>query len=122
MLNEALEKVIHDNFDSLKRKLNITDWAITVNIGKLADGQAGNCAMQWRYKKATITLDNYEIKDEEEALNVLRHEMIHVMLSDFNNFACAFENEIDMPHSIYMHMVDACQERLVESVERLLDG
>jgi hypothetical protein len=64
---------------SLKRwqkKLLLSDWTITVVVGKTDDGSAANCDAQPEYKTAVLTFDPTRIPVEQiDSFAV--HELLH---------------------------------------------
>jgi hypothetical protein len=76
-----------------------------------------------KYQQIALTFDPAKIDTEEDALKVLRHEMIHGLLAEFNLLYDAMErvaprDEMTLLDTIYHHSL----ERSVVSIERMLDS
>ena len=69
------------------RALGVDDWRVNVNFDEPAEGDdtAMEIARDVAYRKATLYL-GAPAEDEAEALRFVRHEAIHLLLSDLDVF------------------------------------
>ena len=86
MQDQEVRVLIDSKIRHLRWALGLQDWGIDVLYGKLEPGVAGLCSADPKYREATITLDPTEMKVGDrrtDPLNVLLHEMTHVLHAEF---------------------------------------
>jgi len=114
---------------ALMEKLGIPHWSIVfyydLRETKGNFAKKGECTRQARYDRATIAFDPAEFADEQDVLKVLRHELIHVVLSPFDLFwhaagACWADDPVKeaMMDAVWNHAV----EQAVICIERVCEG
>jgi hypothetical protein len=119
--NEA-EVLIGKRHSFYRDLLNIREWETTVQTQRLPDGTLGRFDLQFAYHRAIISLDPDQHETEEQLERTLRHELIHVMLSDWDNFAyCVASSEPDIGGELFLALLTNAQERAVSKVEQLVD-
>lgn len=127
---KAAEKYLEKNdiVSRLRWTLNLQDWTIHIVWGHIPSSHgehsvvAGNCNADPNYREATICLNNEVIEDKEKLLFVLRHEMLHIMISPFHLFhrqagECMGEHAVEaLRHAYTLGM-----ELTIGNIERMLD-
>ncbi len=118
--------IVEDNIQAAMWLLNIQQWKIHVEYRDISgpndfDGAvAGQCLANEGYKEATIIINAQEISDEEQLLNILRHELLHVAVSAcYHTFrkAC-FEHVCDRhAENALMVVWTRCDEDAVRQLE-----
>jgi hypothetical protein len=112
--------VIDENWPAYAELLGVQDWTLTFKAGKLDAGTYGQVQLRYPYKAADIYLDPSELADTDHAKSVLRHELIHVMLADFDDFADALKKSSGLSSDVHYHLADRAFERMVYAVEQLI--
>lgn len=106
--------------------LGVSDYTTTIYYRPCGNaGWVADCGTNPPYKRAEITIDPAEHDDESDALDSLRHELIHVLLDEFGAYRGIVQAVIAADSA-----ADAAErkawtlgsERTVLRVERLLDG
>ena len=128
MDTSELSKIVTANVERLRDQLRLWEWHIDIEYERLGEpgsayGTAGSVSVKGDYRLAVISLDGDHIENEEMALTVLRHELIHVFIWPMHAFGHWAEEKsggqfAPEDHSAYSFWV----ERLVGDVERLLDA
>lgn len=94
METSQAKAIVNDRIRWLRWALGLQDWSIKVFYERLQpaahteDGfrATGQCTLQPEYRQATIYLDADVFDDEEELLEVLLHEFLHIIISPFKVF------------------------------------
>lgn len=76
-------RTVTRNMDPLLKKLALQPWRIRTFVDSCG-GNAGQNQRAYQYKTATVKLDHRHIRDEKEAVDVLRHEYLHCVFSPFD--------------------------------------
>lgn len=120
---EVASQVVGRNIDWFRWALGLNHWTIHVNYRRLPDGCLGRCYADAKYSVATIELDEEQIQSGDALLFTLRHELLHVLHSEFDLVVNAALKEIDskVAHSLLVSMKEAAQEKTVTMLERVLD-
>ena len=85
-----VKRIVEANIDDIKAMLGLGHWEIAVEYGKVkiqgSDRFNGRCLTDVvKYaNKALITLVPKKLDDEGEVLDVLRHELVHCVVSSFD--------------------------------------
>lgn len=125
----VVKAIVDREIGPLMRRLGIRHWGVVVDydLRRSADGfeARGECNWHPDYDKAAISLDPDAFADEAEVLEVLRHELFHVVLSPFTVFLNAVkpltrddEVKAEMAHSVWDH----ASEMAVINLERMYLG
>jgi hypothetical protein len=89
----AVVRIVGRTIEPLMERLGIPHWHIEVIYGPLTDDgerpspgtrYVAECNASIPYDQASIRIDPEQIDDEEHLLEVLRHELFHVLVSPFN--------------------------------------
>lgn len=80
MKEEKLVKIVVRNIPAIRKKLALQPWRMRTFVDSCR-GNAGQNERSYQYKTATIKLDHRQIRDEHEAVDVLRHEFLHCVLA-----------------------------------------
>jgi hypothetical protein len=125
----AVERIVRREIEPLKEKLGLRDWGIKVHFDLKSESieaiASGECNWLIDYEKATIRLAPAELETEEEVIEVLRHEMFHIVLAPISIYANAIRPALEgdaarraMAESVFTHAV----ERMVINLERMYRG
>jgi hypothetical protein len=125
----AVERIARREIGPLKERLGLRDWEIKLRFDLKSEGDAtiasGECNWLIDYERATINLAPAELETEEEVIEVLRHEMFHVVLAPISIYANAVRAALGgaaarraMAESVYTHAV----ERMAINLERMYQG
>lgn len=63
--------------------LCLNAWQINVRPEKLDEDVSGHYSANFEYRRATISIDPGEVETEEDVLNVLFHEFLHIALTAY---------------------------------------
>jgi len=116
---------VREGVGPLRDALCLCDWQINYEFAACGDSTAnGQCTFQENYRTAMIRLDTMKIDTRKECLEVLMHEMLHLILADFDVSieACdAAVRPLGVPltkalWSVHTH----AEERAVGNLERML--
>lgn len=129
MDRSAVKAIVDREIEPLLRRLGIPHWRITVSYEPAppdADGRyvAGHVNRRVDYDQAHVTLNPEAFDDESDVLRVLRHELMHVVLSPYDVFLNAVQSTLDghaaapALQSVWTH----CMERAVIHLERMYRG
>lgn len=87
---------------------------------------SAECERNAPYNRATITIDPARHEDEGEVLDSLRHEVLHLVLTEFDVYANIVQSNIDEGDGPAQAVEErawtlAC-ERTINRLENVLDG
>lgn len=107
-----VELVIED----LRDALTIPHWRISVDYGPCEDANHGaECSRQPDYYQANITIDPQRMNSTKHVIETLRHELLHVVLADFDLMFDVSDMSNDATYRLWTHAV----ERTVATMEKL---
>ena len=119
--SKAIKAVTQSFVDKWKYLLSIEDWDILFRYSKLDEDELGACMVEPHHKSAVIILDITKIKDKQELLETLRHELIHITHAHFNSYRQAVSKNLAPNVSeIADDIFSIGAEDLVLKVEHLL--
>lgn len=109
----------------MRDRLWLHGTAIQLEYGPV-DTFAATCELSLPYRRATIRIDPQQCADEAEALRLLRHELLHVVIGEFDhagNVALALGDvRDDTPEAnAWDHAWTLAEERTVNNLENVLD-
>jgi hypothetical protein len=118
-----VKKIALKNVRILKRIFGLNSWLIEVKVETIPkEDTVANVYYQPNYRKATVTFDPEKNDDELYLLDSIRHEMIHLMLSDFMNLYEAMSKVVSED---VMELLDlqyhSAVEKTVGNIERMFD-
>ncbi len=64
--------------------LGVGEWLVTFKISRLEDDTDATCSRNLPYDLATVEFDPNQIKDVDHFLDVLAHELFHIVLAPFD--------------------------------------
>ncbi|MEO0481902.1 MAG: hypothetical protein AAF196_20745 [Planctomycetota bacterium] len=112
-------KVAEEAINRFREAFSLTDWRIYAETHDLDPGNLANCSILDAYQKATIRIDVTQHESEEEVVESVRHEMIHLLLSPI-------EFVVDRVGQMERSDLSAaaCEgvERSVRMIEKAMDG
>lgn len=123
MDSAALSKVIKKHHKRLVKQLGLSDWGISFAVERIDGEPAGQSTVHSAYRHARLVLDPEKITDEEDALRVLRHELIHVLVwpwPAWGEVVLELLPDGDSGDAL-MTQYHFFMERLVGEIERLVD-
>lgn len=131
MDRSAVRRIVEANLARLMGELGVRHWTVDVDYDFRGhdDGTpgrtVGRCVNLLDYDRATIHLDPDGLDDEAEVLDVLRHELFHVVLAPYDLFGNVVEEltkgnpKLDKAAArVWRH----AQERAVAALERMYEN
>lgn len=117
-------RIVNGALRRMRAHLWIQNWTIDVVYEKLDDGTMGLCTPDPRYRRASISLDLAEIETADKLLEVLRHELIHVVLAPylaFRRMAYQFtpSKEVDDALDVAYQLAE---ENVLQTLESIFDA
>lgn len=119
-----MRAIVEREIDALIVQLGIRHWHLQFNYELRDDAALGDCSRKIDYDHAYIRLDPEGMRDEAQVLEVLRHELFHVVLSPFDLFERAVANA-GLPEAIVAvlgRIWDHSCEKAVINLERVYEG
>jgi len=120
---EVARKEVNRVIRHLRWAMQLQDWKIDVEYRKLDDGVKGQVYSKPRYQTARICLDPVEAEDVDDLLITLRHEMLHILHSEFEvvrdaaHDLCQSNREKALLDGAWIES----SERCVVMLERMID-
>lgn len=122
MDESTLRQIITDCYIPMRAALGLNDWSITIVVDRL-DGLKAEIEYRTCYRCAAITFDPSGIKDRDDLLDTLRHEMLHLLHAETSLYEHALRRSLSREAMIpYEQMITHAHERLVGNLERMLDS
>lgn len=120
--------LVRANLAKLKREHGLPHWKVTVVYGPLESSRPGTvvqgrCFADARYEHATISVDPQKVDDDREFLDLLMHELKHVVLAPLDliwEYATAGLEGSDLAR--FERVYDDANERMVLALGRLAYG
>lgn len=90
MKKRDVQQVVEANIEAMKTMLGLDRWEIDIKYGKtkanvLGKGFVGQCTTDVTWiNEAIITLDPKMLDDKTEVLDILQHELVHCITSNFH--------------------------------------
>ena len=108
-----------------QKTLGLRDWTIVSQFSSSTSEDArAICRRLTKYKYASITFFLHEISNEASARETVRHELLHILLAEFDLLAVAFDeiHEDNEPvKTLFSNLWEFAHERTVVRIENLLD-
>lgn len=132
MKRKKLKKIVNKHIDFMLWDMQLNDWDIAVEYGNASvglreregGGYAACVSMQPEYEKALITLDPDYHHSEKDVLESLRHELIHLLHSDFALYRDTVGEFIERDSAAWsacdLAYQTACEKTALR-IERMLD-
>jgi len=122
MKKSQMQRLAEKEIRRLKSALGLHFWDIDLVIGRCeTEGAVGENGLLPEYERATITIDHARIENEDELLNVVRHEMIHCLLAPMEDVLKVMHALLDDDKSskaLVDGVYDRALERTVLALER----
>lgn len=131
MDRSEVKAIVDREIEPMMERLGIPHWRIVVNydLRPREDNDyspgIGDCTRRIDYTQASIGLDPDGLDDEDHVLEVLRHELFHVLLSPFDLFERAAANATrsdDTATAILARIWTFVTEQGVINLERMYEG
>jgi len=122
MDSSKVEKIVNKNISKMQAALGVSDWDVIMSY--YGTDHAGEVRFRPGYRSAYITLDPSRLMSKGEVLNVLRHELIHLLAAELDIYRNTFMKFVsDQPRTIEAmeELYDSVVEKLVGNIERVLD-
>lgn len=123
-------KVVNESIEPMRRAMGLEYWKLFIHYGAMplpdrpASAVFGATDIDPDYHEASITIDPACHPNDAAVLETLRHELLHVMHSEFQlvwKIVREHLGEESKEFAAYKAVHKHAQERLVERLERLLD-
>lgn len=131
MDESKVREIVEANIDAYLRAFGIPHWRITVEYWPAGEGVGSFVSpaayeMATEYERAAITLDPHQLRDEEQVLECLRHELFHILAWPF----CLYRRTAWVPQIAdgsdddrrEDKLFDIACEQFVRNMERLWFG
>ena len=124
MDKSEVKKLVSKALDPLSRGLAVGHWQIVCHLAhdKSNDDTGASIEMKPEYEHAEITVDFDNCETPQRVLRYLRHELIHVLLSEFDLFPeivlCELTEE---QRAKYQKLWSHVTEKAVVRVEKIFD-
>lgn len=119
------KKLVHKYFRTFQRALHLNNWHFHFVYGPITvEGERvmGRCATSPERYDCTIELDPQQHDDDEEFVDTLRHEMLHVLHADMQTLRrCLHELLSEGDFKIVAELENLACERIVSHLEFMLD-
>jgi hypothetical protein len=129
MDRSAARAIVDREIQSLPGRLGIPHWDVQIGLDLRGDDGvsriAGQCTVDIDRNKAFIEFCPDEIDDEGHLLEVLRHELFHVVLSPFDLFTSAVDEALagdDAGIRVLKRIRAHAVEKAVINLERMYQG
>lgn len=86
MKRSEIQEIARANIEHLRDQLRLWDWHIDIYYERIEGDAAATVKVRSDYHRADISLDPERLDTEEEVLQALRHELIHIFLWPFHAF------------------------------------
>lgn len=129
MDRSEVKAIVDEHIETLLRQLGISHWNLVIDYDmRRSDGDfttTAECVWRVDYNRATISLDPDAFRDEAHVLEVLRHELFHLVLSPFTVFLNTIKpllqndhEKADMAENVWTY----ASEQAVINLERMHEG
>lgn len=126
MTTEQVREIVQANAPRLVREFGIPHWDVTYEYGLIDRNPdlLGQCRTLDGYEEAWISLYPEGLQSEKQTLEILEHELLHILHSPLNALMDAVEPYLpteEAKNSIGASRSTA-MERIVKNLERLVYG
>lgn len=126
MTRKQLKQLLDDNLEIYKEKVGVVHWDVGIELTELPCDFEAEVRRQEDYRTAHIRFDPSKLckKSETYVLNILRHELIHLLLAPFDVYGSIVETFIrnyDDVKAADLRAYTHAQEQAVWNIEKLLD-
>ena len=125
MDKSEVKAIVDRNIKPMMALLGVQHWKINVLYEPCTNPNwVASCARNIAYQKATITIDPSRADSEEDVIDSLRHELIHVLLAPFDAYRGIMTSHLtqgDTLDRIEDEAWEVAIENTVLAVERIFD-
>lgn len=125
MDESAVRAIVERDLAKLARACGVPHWRIRVRYeaDDGDDGATGQCTRLLDYERAFIRLDPAKLGDEEEVVEVLRHELFHIVIAPFDLLSTFSESglsgaDLEKAERVFRHAMECS----VRNLERMWFG
>jgi hypothetical protein len=87
MDQSEVKRIVDQHAEEMAGRLRIGHWKITAVYGPCSNPEwSAECRLDASRDMATFTFDPERLKSEAEVLDLLQHEMLHIVLAPFDLF------------------------------------
>lgn len=120
-----VESILNDRaLPAFRDAFQLGRWEVHTECGRAEDSDTvAQVDCMVNYRKATLFVDAEQIKDEEDLLSAVRHEALHILLSEFQAYRRAvieLVKDSNMQEALDV-VYQRCMEVMVNDVEFALD-
>lgn len=83
MNHDQARQIVDDAILPMRAALSLQSWKIDIVYRRLDDGLMGTCRPNTPYTDAVIEIDCEQAEDADTLLRTLRHELLHIVHSEF---------------------------------------
>lgn len=117
-----VREIVDESIRPLRSALGLQQWTIHVVYEALEEGTRGLCHADPKYYEATIRLDPEQIDHAAGVLDVLRHEMLHIVHAEFQTYRRQVSELIgEAERRALDHGFDRACEDIVHRLSYMLD-
>jgi len=113
MTAKECKTIVNEYVVWLRWAMQLQDWTIDIEYCGI-DKALGECTWNWRYRQATIRIDNEKFHESDTLLRVLRHELLHIMHAGYQQVTRSIPDLLE-------DVEKDANEELVRRMERMLD-
>lgn len=84
MQKRDVEQIVNNILPSWKQAFGIEDWDIEIEYATLPGKCFAETTTSSRYNHALIQMDTQKFQNEDQVLDIFRHELIHVLTADLS--------------------------------------
>src|SRR5690625_2021060 len=115
--------IVDQHAPRLKKASGIERWDVRITVERCPEQVKGQCEADPRYMIAEIQIDPEHAEDEDDVVKTLRHEMLHVLVSQFEVYRAAVHHLVDSEDAL--NAIDEvwtfATENVVHNIETALD-
>lgn len=122
MDKSAVKGLVDRYLVDLRDALGMHQWTVNMVYGPIAGGAAGCVLADPKYREATITLDPEQFETEERVLDVLVHELSHLMHANAKTYRLAVDKVVSSEVELVLdELYDLMVETWATNLEAMLD-
>lgn len=117
-------EIVDANIEGMKAQFNLQQWRIQINYEPLEEYCVAQCFMATAYQRATIKIDPEQHETEDEVVDSLRHELLHIVLAPYNIYRSMVTPNIEKDSAMDTVEEEAWTvaiESAVLNLERIMD-
>lgn len=122
----AVKKFLESQLPRLQNEFGLSHWSISILLEPLK-GDAAECrtADLGSYDRAILVFDHKKFKGEEDLLQILEHELLHVVSFAMEQYSRTIDKALPVQNGIKRldnELFRHHNEQLIRSMERLIAG